>query len=194
MKDKHQEISKNWKLLAEGEKQGLYDCFNLFYDDLYRLGLSLYRNVELIKESIQNLFLELWQIRHKLAAVENIRQYVFTVYKRTIYKTNLKYHIKGSTDGHDLSLLDEKYISVNSYEAILIASEEDELKSIQLRNALKSLSPRQKEIIQLRYYECLSFKDIALKTKLTERTVYNTLHNAVNVLRDLLLFLFFCLQ
>jgi RNA polymerase sigma factor (sigma-70 family) len=189
MKQKDLEIAKNWKLLAEGEQQGLYDCFNLFYDDLYRLGMSLYRNVQLIKESIQNLFLELWQIKHKLAAVENIKQYVFTIFKRIIYKTNLKYHIKDSSNGCDLETLGEKYITVNSYEEILIASEEDELKSIRLRHALKSLSPRQKEIIQLRYYECLSFKEIALKTMLTERTVYNTLHNAVNVLRDIMLLL-----
>jgi RNA polymerase sigma factor (sigma-70 family) len=190
MKQKDLEIAKNWKLLAEGEQQGLYDCFTLFYDDLYRLGMSLYRNVQLIKESIQNLFLELWKIKHKLAAVENIKQYVFTIFKRIIYKTNLKYHTKDSSNAYDLETLGEKYITVNSYEEMLIASEEDELKSIRLRHALKSLSPRQKEIIQLRYYECLSFKEIALKTMLTERTVYNTLHNAVNVLRDLMLLLY----
>lgn len=180
----HQGIIKNWKLLAEGEKQGLYACFSLFYDDLYRFGLSLYRDPELIKESIQNLFIELWKIRHKLAEVENVQQYVFTIYKRIIYKTHQKLIHKEGDEQLDPEEIAMKYISESSYEAILIANQEDEHLKNRLKQALNSLTPRQKEIVQLRYFDCYSFKEIAKKTSLTERTVYNTLHNAVNVLRE----------
>lgn len=187
MKYNHQGITKNWKLLVEGEKQGLYTCFNLFYDDLYRFGMSLYRNPELVKESIQNLFIELWQIRDKLSHVQNIQQYVFTVYKRIMYKTYQKEIRKDPGKVVRLEDLNEQYVSVHSYEAILIASQEDEQLKKRLEHALNKLTPRQKEIVQLRYFDCLSFKEISHKTELTERTVYNTLHNAVNVLRDSLL-------
>jgi RNA polymerase sigma factor (sigma-70 family) len=187
----NQRIIKNWKLLAEGEKQGLYACFSLFYDDLYRFGMSLYKNPELIKESIQNLFIELWQIREKLSGVENIQQYVFTIYKRIIYKTHQKYLRKDASNNLHLEDLEEHYIAENSYEAILIASQEDEHLKKRLLKALSNLSPRQKEIIQMRYFESLSFKEISIKTLLTERTVYNTLHNAVNVLRETLVIVCF---
>jgi len=189
MDDHRRSIIKNWKLLVEGEKQGLYTCFNLFYDDLYRFGLSLYRDPELIKESIQNLFIELWAIRDKLANVGNIQQYVFTIYKRIIYKT----HQKSFSNDPDLKLpleeVDEEMLSVKSYESILIASQEDEYLKKRLKYALAKLTPRQKEIILMRYFECLSFKDIAHKTLLTERTVYNTLHSAISALRENLLFI-----
>jgi len=46
--------------------------------------------------------------------------------------------------------------------------------------------PRQKEIIRLRYFDTVSFKDIADQTGLSERTVYNTLHNAIKVLRGVI--------
>jgi len=180
-------IIKNWKLLAEGEKQGLYACFSIFYDDLYRFGCSLYKNPDLVKESIQNLFIELWQIRHKLKDVENIQQYIFTIFKRIIYKTHQKHLRKDASNEFNLEELEEHYVSVNSYEAMLIASQEDEHLKKRLTKALSMLSPRQKEIVQLRYFEALSFKEISLKTLLTERTVYNTLHNAVNVLRETLI-------
>lgn len=185
----HQGIIKNWKLLIEGEKQGLYACFSLFYDDLYRFGMSLYKNPELIKESIQNLFIELWKIREKLSEVENIQQYVLTIYKRIIYKTNQKYAYQEGLVALDSVDVAEQFISVSSYEAILIASQEDEHLKNRLQHALSSLSPRQKEIIQMRYFDCMSFKEISHKTLLTERTVYNTLHNAVNILRETLLFI-----
>lgn len=190
MDDHRRSIIKNWKLLVEGEKQGLYTCFNLFYDDLYRFGLSLYRDPELIKESIQNLFIELWAIRDKLADVGNIQQYVFTIYKRIIYKTHQKSF--NNDPDNNLPLEDaaqEEVLTVRSYEAILIASQEDEYLKKRLKYALEKLTPRQKEIILMRYFECLSFKDIAHKTLLTERTVYNTLHNAISALRENLLFI-----
>lgn len=185
--DDHQGILKNWKLLAEGEKQGLYACFSLFYDDLYRFGMFLYKDPELIKESIQNLFLELWKIRHKLQDVENIQQYVLTIYKRIIYQTNQKTSLKNISQDIHLEELRHDEITVSSYESILIASQEDEQLKKRLAHALGKLTPRQKEVIQMRYYECLSFKEISHKTQLTERTIYNTLHSAVNVLRECLI-------
>ncbi|HKG06130.1 MAG TPA: sigma-70 family RNA polymerase sigma factor [Pedobacter sp.] len=187
MDDHNQSLLKNWKLLAEGEKQGLYACFSLFYDDLYRFGLSLYHNPELIKESIQNLFIELWQIRHKLAEVDNIQQYVLTIYKRIIYKTNQKTGLKSIAQDISLEDLKPESISVGSYESILIASQEDDHLKKRLFHALGKLTPRQKEMVQMRYFDCLSFKEIAGKTQLTERTIYNTLHSAVNVLRESLM-------
>ncbi|AOM76496.1 RNA polymerase sigma factor [Pedobacter steynii] len=189
MDDHRRSIIKNWKLLVEGEKQGLYTCFNLFYDDLYRFGLSLYRDPELIKESIQNLFIELWAIRDKLGDVGNIQQYVFTIYKRIIYKTHQKSFSNDPENNLPLENVKEEVLSVRSYESILIASQEDEYLKKRLKHALAKLTPRQKEIILMRYYECLSFKEIAHKTLLTERTVYNTLHNAINALRENLLFI-----
>jgi len=190
MDDRQQGIVKNWKLLAEGEKQGLYACFSIFYDDLYRFGLSLYRDPELIRDSIQNLFIELWSIRHKLSDVNNIQQYVFTIYKRIIYKTHQKGIIHKGEHHLPLEAAGDQHIIVGSYESILIASQEDDQLKKRLQHAMESLSPRQKEIVKMRYFECLSFKEIAEKTLLTERTVYNTLHNAVNVLRDVLLSFF----
>lgn len=190
MDDHRRSIIKNWKLLVEGEKQGLYSCFNLFYDDLYRFGLSLYRDPELIKESIQNLFIELWAIRDKLADVGNIQQYVFTIYKRIIYKTHQKSFRNDPDNNLPLEEVEqEEVLTVRSYESILIASQEDEYLKKRLKYALAKLTPRQKEIILMRYFECLSFKDIAHKTLLTERTVYNTLHNAISALRENLLFI-----
>ncbi|MES2457118.1 MAG: sigma-70 family RNA polymerase sigma factor [Bacteroidota bacterium] len=187
MDHRNHSILKNWKLLAEGEEQGLYACFSLFYDDLYRFGISLYHDPELIKESIQNLFIELWQIRHKLSDVENIQQYVLTIYKRIIYKTNQKSSLKNISQDIPLEELKFESVTVGSYESILIASQEDEHLKKRLFQAMAKLTPRQKEIVQMRYFDCRSFKEIAEITQLTERTIYNTLHTAVNVLRETLI-------
>jgi len=180
-------VYKNWQLLADGEKQGLYECFNIFYDDLYRFGLSLYKNPELVKEGIHNLFIELWHIKHKLGAVQNIQQYILTIFKRTLYKTCRQFSEETQTGCLTTDPSTESTLSEPSYEAILIASQQDEHLKKRLQKALDQLSPRQKEIIRLRYFDMVAFKDIACQTGLSERTVYNTLHNAIKVLRDVIL-------
>jgi RNA polymerase sigma-70 factor (ECF subfamily) len=177
-------VKKNWALLAEGGEQGLYACFEIFYDDLYRFGLSMYKNPELVKEGINNLFIELWRIQHKLADVQNMQQYVLTIYKRILYKTYQLYTRDTLT-----STLDEETITSAAteqpYENILIASQHDEITKKRLQKALNQLSPRQIEIVQMRYFDEISFSEIAQRTGLTERTIYNTLHNALKVLRDI---------
>ena len=174
---------KNWQLLAEGEKQGLYECFDIFYDDLYRFGLSMYKNPELVKEAINNLFVELWKIKEKLSAVNNMQQYVLTTYKRVLYKTYANYNSGIQFEYLNQETIESTSFTEQSYETILIASQQDEHIKIRLRNALAQLSPRQLEIVRMRYFDQVSFKDIALKTGLTERTIYNTLCTAIKILK-----------
>ena len=183
------QLEKNWSLLVEGDRQGLYACFNMFYDDLYRFGLSMYKDHDLIKDSIQNLFLELWEIREKLSEVKNIKQYIFTIYKRIIYKTNKALDHKNVCLEVLLEDIGHNFLIQNSYESILIANQADEHKQKQLQHALKELSIRQKQIIQMRFFEKKSYQEIAQETGLTERTIYNTLHNAIRTLRESACFL-----
>ena len=191
MSFKSKYTEKNWQLLAEGEQQGLYECFDIFYDDLYRFGLSMYKNPELVKEGINNLFIELWKIKDKLSAVKNIQQYVLTIYKRVLYKTYANYTSSIPFETLEQDAI-ESSLTEQSYEAILIASQQDEHLKRRLQNALGQLSPRQKEIIRMRYFEQTSFEEIAAQTGLTERTIYNTIYNAIKILKEVLTLIIMC--
>jgi RNA polymerase sigma factor (sigma-70 family) len=180
---------KNWQLLAEGDKQGLYECFDIFYDDLYRFGLSMYKNPELVKEGINNLFIELWKIKEKLSGVNNVQQYVLTTYKRVLYKTYTNYNSKIQFEEISRDTIESSYAE-QSYETILIASQQDEHLKRRLQQALSQLSPRQMEIVRMRYFDQNNFSEIAAITGLTERTVYNTLHNAMKVLKEIFCLIF----
>lgn len=169
-------MEKNWQLLAGGDRQGLYECFDLFYDDLFRLGISLYHDVDLVQGAINELFLELWKIRERLGEVQNIQQYIITIYKRVLYKSHHGRKEFASLD-------DSIELPQSSYEEALIAIQADEGRKARLQLALKQLSERQLQMVQMRYYEGRAFREIAEVTGLTERTVYNTLHNALQALR-----------
>ncbi|MDE1191821.1 MAG: sigma-70 family RNA polymerase sigma factor [Arachidicoccus sp.] len=177
-------LEKDWHLLAEGNGEGLHNCFNFFYDDLYRLGFSIYKNPELVKEAINNLFIELWKIRHKLTYVQNIQAYVIGIYKNILYKT---YSYNKSVIKIDEQHFSISNITEQSYETILIMQQQDKDLKKRLENALNTLSERQKQLIKMRYFDQISIEKIAVETGLTERTIYNTMHSAIKNLKDILI-------
>src|SRR5690606_30869067 len=180
-------VAKDWNLFFKDDREGLYVCFTLFYDDLYRLGLHWYKNPDLVKECIHNLFLELWKSWNDRGYVTNKKQYVITVYRRIAHSTFLAYNRMPA----DSAALGHFQVDHElPYEDLLIASQTEEYRTKQLRAALERLTKRQKEIIELRFYQGLSISQIAQSRALTERTVYNTLHNAIKLLREYLLCLY----
>lgn len=182
--------TNDWNLFFNGDREGMYTCFMLFYDDFYRLGLHWYKNPDLVKECIHNLFLELWKSWGDRNHVTNKKQYVLTVYKRLSHKTFLAYTHTTTIAHEPDGLQTDRELP---YEDLLIASQTEAHRMEQLRAALGRLTKRQKEIINLRFYEGRSISEIAQSRSLTERTVYNTLHNALKVLREHLMCLLYVL-
>jgi RNA polymerase sigma factor (sigma-70 family) len=180
------EISvKAWKSLRDGDEKGFYTCFHCCYDDLYHLGLFLYKDHELVKESIHLLFIELWKIKEKLPAVTNIKEYTLTIFKRILYKqkTGAVNHWT-KIDIIDDEVLDAQF-SLFSYEQILINSQEDSINQNRLALLIDQLSDRQKQLIRLRYLDEKTIAEISADTGLTARTIYNTLQNALLKLKEL---------
>ena len=80
-----------------------------------------------------------------------------------------------------------------SYEDLLVAFQLSEEKKEELQRALKKLTKKQLEIIKLKFFENLSCSDIAAKTSLAPRTVYNLIYEALRHLRDVMhLVVFIC--
>ncbi len=49
---------------------------------------------------------------------------------------------------------------------------------------MKALSPRQREILYLRYFESLSYQEISVSLKINPNTAYNQVSNALKILKQ----------
>jgi len=107
-----------------------------------------------------------------------------------LYKTYQNYNSSIQFEELNQDSIESSYAE-QSYESILIASQQDEHFKKRLQKALSQLTPRQKEIVQMRYFDQIDFADIAAITGLTERTIYNTLHNAIKMLKEVFCLIFF---
>jgi RNA polymerase sigma factor (sigma-70 family) len=173
-------INKDEHILFQfkkGDEQALFTLMLHYYNDLFKYGVRFTADTELTKETINAFFLHIWDNRNKIKMVENIKPYLIVSFKRFLIQELRKQHINLPAD----NLTNEP--AELPYENYIIAAERSATIKQTLQYAIASLPRRQKQLLQLRYYEHMSYEEIAAKTSLSVRTVYNKLHEALKKLR-----------
>ena len=172
-------MENNWKCLKEGSKDAFLSLYQENYNALFSYGFSLSCDKELTKDCLQEMFLELWHSRSSLNAdVYNVRSYLCTWLRRKISRSQSRSVKKKNSEE---SANDHYQLS---YETLLIAFQETEEKKERLTRALNNLTKKQLEIIRMKFFENLNYTEIAVKTSLTTRTIYNTIYIAMQQLRE----------
>lgn len=182
--------SHKWLLFLKGDKNALAEIFLAFYDDLFNYGMKLSPNPDLIKDCIQDLFLKLWKNRATINPIQIIKPYLLK---------SLRRHILDSIEISKPWNASEKEMEsshiIYSHEDFLINEQIDEENRQKLIHALNQLTPRQREVIYLRYFEGLDFDDIAHIMSMNVQSVRNCIHRGILSLREIvslqLLFLTF---
>ena len=166
--------------MTGGDTDAFLSVYKCHYQALFSYGFTLTANSELTKDCIQELFLEIWKKHATInREVENVRAYLFTWLRRKIFKELARLDGEKCTD----ELITKFSQHILPYEDLLIAFQQSEEKKTRLRAALKKLTKKQLEIIRLRFFDNLSYAEIATKTALKQRTVYNLIYEAIRHLR-----------
>lgn len=169
--------AEQWDAFRLGDKSAYAQIYERYFDALYSYGKRFVLDHTQVEDAIQDLFINLWRTREKLSAVDNIKFYLFRSLRRDIRRLSEKEKFSETIDLENLLL-------INEYPAEEQASPEsqDELTQ-RLIAILKNLPKRQLEAIMLRYYENFGIDEIASIMNVSEKTVRNTLHNSITLLR-----------
>lgn len=171
-----------WNGLRSGNEKDLHSLYVLYYNDLLRYGLSLTNDLELSKESINRLFLSLWNSRQKLPEVKMPKAYIITSYKnRIIFRKKDSWNLKIVYPEFPESYLETQ--GTASSEETIIELEEYELLKLKIKKVLDELTDRQRQLITGRFIDELSYEEIAIKHAISVRTVYNSIHESLKILR-----------
>lgn len=168
------ELLKDFK---SGDEQSLFLLMQYYYNDLFRYGVKFTADTEKTKDIINQFFLHIWDQRSKMTAVENIKNYLVVSFKRFLIQQLRKKKINIPF------IQQQEELTELPYESYIIATQQDSIIKKMLHDMIAALPPRQKQLLQMRFYEQMSYEAIAEKTSLSVRTVYNKLHEAVKTLR-----------
>jgi RNA polymerase sigma factor (sigma-70 family) len=175
-------LSNLWAALRNGDRDSFIELYDKFYQRLYIYGFKIARNKELVKDCIQDMFLEIWKKRDALLHVESLEPYLLTYLRRKIYK-ELRKEENFSSDAYIPESEDA------SYEDLLLRNESLKEKRDRLNIELNNLTPTQRDILKMLYYEGMSYDEIADYTSSSKRTIYNHIYQAFETLKKNVKFL-----
>lgn len=169
-----------WKEIKYGNEEAFKKLYMDMYDHLFRYGMHISGDKELSLDCINEVFADIWKRRINLPEVDSVNGYLFIAFKRILFsklKKNRKRQLyeKKST----------AYANTHeySYEYLLVVMQGKEERKTKMKRALGKLSDRQKELIEMRYFEDQSIEEIAENLEISLRTVYNTIYTAIKKLR-----------
>jgi RNA polymerase sigma factor (sigma-70 family) len=166
--------------------------FKRYFDSLYNYGIKMNANEDVVKDSIQEVFFRIWKNGIDLSEVEYPKTYLMQALRRQILNTlDLKY-------SRIIKIKLESNIAFEfSHEDYWIQNQEEKELQEKVVNALNGLSNKQREAVYLRYFEDLSFDEIAKIMDINLQSVKNNVHRGLSSLREnmsLFLFMVFILK
>ncbi|SDM48747.1 RNA polymerase sigma factor, sigma-70 family [Catalinimonas alkaloidigena] len=170
-----------WDQFRAGDPQALSVLFLEHYEALFNYGLKLTSEEALVEDGIQEVFGELWQSRGRLSAqVSSVRFYLLTSLRHRLVR-----HLQV------LTRKTNPYVLAQHYEQDYSPSTEEQLlqettaqqQSRLLRGSIDALPRRQREAMFLRYFEEMSYPEIAELMHCNVQSVRNLIHQALTRLR-----------
>ena len=169
-----------WNSFKAGDRDSFAKIYNVYIDDLLSYGYRVTSNRQLIKDSIQDVFLSLWQQRQNLSETSSIKFYLFRALRNRIVRNIGIQHEKPVFSDH---LFIEDVLIDFSFEDALVENETYQEQVDRLQNAISQLPKRQQEVVQLRYNQNFSLEEIAGMMQISNQSVRNLLHRSITELR-----------
>lgn len=171
-----------WKQLCQSDQKAFKALYDRLAEDILSYGYKLCRDKSLVEDALQEVFVSCWEKRHSLPPVANVKSYLFTAIRNRLYR---KMKSSPSWDpledgGNTLFNLDIR-IDPDAFDDIpdrgnLITK---------VKSMVEQLSDRQKEIVYLKYFEGMDYKEIEQIMGLEYQSLRNLMAKALKNLRKL---------
>jgi RNA polymerase sigma-70 factor (family 1) len=171
--------------LQLGDSTAYTEIYERYYYLMFVFAYKKLRDEDLAKDIIQELFTNLWEKKESLSSVKNLASYLFTAVRNKIFDFISHQHVKSK----HLQAIAAYSSSIHNANTDYLVRE-NQLKAY-INKAIDELPSKMKEIFELSRKSDLTYKEIAEKLSLSERTVNNQVSNALSRLRTKLgLFIF----
>ncbi len=168
-----------WDEFRSGSLQAFTQLYNTHVPALYGYGRKFTADTDILEDCIQDLFIDLWKKRENLGPTDSAKYYLFAALRNRIIRQK-QWASRRTAEAFPSEYAFEITLSP---EAALINDQTGMEQKRYLEQAIQKLTQRQKEAVYLKFFECLSYEEIASIMGLELRSVYNLVSKAVEVLK-----------
>ncbi|MDP4129772.1 MAG: sigma-70 family RNA polymerase sigma factor [Bacteroidota bacterium] len=179
VKVNQREESALWDRFRRGDADAFACLYDQYAFSLAAYGYRISKVEHLVKDAIQDLFIELWRSRESLPPVKCLNAYLFKAIRYKLIKSG-KLKVKYYTDDKLSDLLSDDI----SAETAILRQEEETMTIQKLSSAVKELSLRQQEAVSLKFYHGFTNDQIAEIMGVHYQSATNILHRALLTLRQ----------
>ena len=162
-----------WDDFLVGSKAAYAYLYATHAGTLYNYGYKIAQNRELTEDSLQDLFLTILETRERLGRTDSIEFYLMRALRRDIVRKLTH----AQRFDHDVDTLD--FTIEFRYEPTWLDTQISKEQSTMLLHELNNLPPRQKEALFLKYFDNLSYEEIAGVMGIEQTSVYKIVYKAI---------------
>jgi len=165
--------------LAKGDEAAFAHLFQAHYDRVYSTALVMLKSPEMAGDIAQEVFLSLWENRHKAVVIHNIQGYLYNNVKFLVHKRLRRMKVETA------------YAQYLRYKASLTVEPpgpENALTANQLRDTVRQgiaqLPPQQQRAFKLSREQGLSHEQIGRMIGVSKKTVKDYIVRSMAFLRQ----------
>ena len=167
--------------LRNGSSEAFEEFFWLHNAHVYNFIFSLLHDKFLAEDLTQNVFMKIWEKHENIEVNQSVDSYLFTIARHLVYKEmEMQLREVILDEGLRDELADTSVMTEEKIDLELLQTRFDEL--------IQDLPPMRRKIFTLSRKEFLSYKEIAARLSISEKTVENQINRAIKYFRARLIF------
>jgi len=166
-----------WEKFRQGDRHAFEILYNEFVNDLFSYGMRCIHDKELIEDSIQDVFLSMYNYSNQLKKPESLRFYIYKTLKNSIIR-KIKEKYRFQNHPHFDDVFDLKFPVEDTDPHDL----EENLTILQ--NELTHLDAKKRELIFLKFNSGLTYKEIGELLNCNAETVKKQVQRILKFLRN----------
>lgn len=172
---------KLWIKIMDGDRKALSELYCYSYTHLYKYGYKIYPDSAIVKDGIQELFLNIWGKRNSLSEANSVKSYLFSSLRRILLRRLQKIRNRAK---RNKAYTQNSFEQIFNTEELLIHFETERYKKEKLLEALRVLTKRQKEAVYLKFFNGFSNNEISEVMDLNKQSVYNHISKAISRMQE----------
>ena len=167
-------------LLKEGDEKAFTTLYRRYWSKVYNFSRLYLSSILEIEEVVQEVFVKVWESRSLLREDDNFKGFLFVITRNLVFN---QFRRSFNENAYKLTVLSSIMPYYNLEEELTAADLQEFIEKM-----VKELPPRQQEVFNLSRNAHLTYKEISIRLKISEKTVERHINEALKFLKKNIMF------